>query len=106
MNTYGCYNNKLSQKMAEIMGYKGTGGRDLGVTNLMKIDIQGNYVNFQINDIIFIPPKISYTKNIVGISTFGDKLTVTYHRMKSEKTPKQTICILLLFPLKSLDHSS
>lgn len=77
LQTHGCYQNKWSEKMARIMGYLGEGGRDLGVTNLNQIDLPDKYTNFTIESIQFIPPSISYTKNIVGISTFQNVLTVT-----------------------------
>ena len=85
LQTHGCYQNKLSKKMAGIMGYIGKEGRDLGVTNLTRIDIPNDYGSFRIEDILFIPPKVSYTKNIVGVCTFGDKLTVCHHKMQRQK---------------------
>lgn len=81
LNTHGCYKNNLSQKMAYIMGYLGKGGTDLGITNLMKINIPCDYEKFKIKDILFIPPKVSYAKNVIGISTYGDKLNVCYHNI-------------------------
>lgn len=81
LQTHGCYENLLARKMARIMGYAGEGGRDLGVTNLTKIDIPNDYGCFKIDDILFIPPKISYTKKVIGVSTYGDSLTVCYHNM-------------------------
>ena len=85
LQTHGCYQNKLSKKMAGIMGYIGKEGRDLGVTNLTRINIPNDYGSFRIEDILFIPPKVSYTRNVVGVCTFGDKLTVCYHKMKRQK---------------------
>lgn len=84
LQTHGCYENSLSEKMANIMGYMGNGGRDLGVTNLTKIDIPNNFDSFKIRDILFIPPKISYSKNVIGISTYEDKLSISYHKMNKE----------------------
>ena len=84
LQTHGCYENSLSEKMADIMGYMGNGGRDLGVTNLTKIDIPNNFDSFKIRDILFIPPKISYSKNVIGISTYEDKLSISYHKMSKE----------------------
>ncbi|MBQ3514323.1 MAG: hypothetical protein IJA32_11110 [Lachnospiraceae bacterium] len=84
MLTHGCFWNKLSEKMARIMGYIGNGGRDLGVTNLGKIEILSDNTKFKVEDIWFIPPKISYTRNVIGVSTYGDTLTVCYHKMKEK----------------------
>lgn len=77
LQTHGVYDNSLSVKMAEIMGYTGEGSRDLGVTNLGQIDIPDKFEDFIIESIQFIPPSVSYTKNVVGISTFGDVVTVS-----------------------------
>ena len=83
LQSHGCYQNNLTKKMAKMMGYLGNGGRDLGVTNLNKIHIQNVHDRFIVEDIIFVPPKVSYAKEVVGIATYADKLTVCYHRMKS-----------------------
>ena len=85
LQTHGCYQNKLSKKMAGIMGYIGKEGRDLGVTNLTRINIPNDYGSFRIEDILFIPPKVSYTRNVVGVCTYGDNLTVCHHKMKRQK---------------------
>ncbi len=49
LQSYGCYHNKLTEKMAKVMGYIGDGGRDLGVTNLNKIDIPSVHERFVIS---------------------------------------------------------
>lgn len=87
LNVYGCYSNPLSEKMADIMSYTYTDkySRDIGVTNLTRIDIRDDYDNFKVSDIIFIPPKISYSKEVVGIGTYGDKLTVCWHKVTLRK---------------------
>lgn len=82
MHTHGCYQNTLVQRMSEILGYTGKKGRDLGITNLMKIQLSKEYQSFRIADILFIPPKVSYTKQVVGIATFGDMLHMVHHKMK------------------------
>ncbi len=81
LQSHGCYQNKLTEKMAKVMGYIGDGGRDLGVTNLNIIDIQNVYARFVIEEIMFVPPKISYAQKVIGISTYADKLTVCYHKI-------------------------
>ena len=81
LQSHGCYQNKLTEKMAKVMGYIGDGGRDLGVTNLNKIDIQNVYARFVVEDIMFVPPKISYAKKVIGIATYAGKLIVCYHKI-------------------------
>lgn len=89
LQTHGCHQNRLSEKMAQVLGYAGKGGRDMGVTNLNRIDIPGKYRNDAMEgtedtlmeDILFIPPKVSYSKTVIGISTYKDVLSVCCHRM-------------------------
>ena len=83
LQSHGCYQNNLTKKMAKVMGYLGDGGRDLGVTNLNKIHIQNVHDRFIVEDIIFVPPKVSYAKEVIGIATYAGKLTVCYHKMKN-----------------------
>ena len=83
LQSQGYIQNKLAEKMAKIMGYTGDGGRDLGVTNLNKIDIKNTNEKFVIEDVLFIPPKVSYSKNVIGLATYKDKLNVCYHNMKN-----------------------
>jgi NRPS condensation-like uncharacterized protein len=82
LHTHDCYRNPFAAKMANVMGYTGPRSRDLGVTNLGRIDIPAVHKNFTIEDILFVPPKVSYAKQIVGVSTYGNKLTLSYHNMK------------------------
>ena len=72
LQTHGCYADSLSEKLAEIMGYTDKNSRDIGVTNLGVIDIPADSGNFEVEDLLFIPPKISYAKEVAGVSTFGD----------------------------------
>ena len=80
--THGCFQDKLARRMSEILGYTGMKGRDLGITNLMQIQIPKEYPNFKIEDMLFIPPKVSYTKQVVGIATYGETLHMVHHSME------------------------
>lgn len=84
LQSHECYHNKLTEKLAKVMGYIGDGGRDLGVTNLGKISIPSVHESFIIKDIMFVPPKVSYAKKVIGISTYTDKLSVCYHKIKNK----------------------
>ena len=35
--------------------------------------------DYKIEKIVFIPPNISYSRNIIGVSTFNGEMTLTYH---------------------------
>lgn len=76
--------NRLAQHTASLMGYTGKKKRDLGVSNLTVIDIPTTYGSYQINNILFVPPAISYSHNVIGISTMNGRMTITYHAMKKQ----------------------
>lgn len=81
MYTHGLYNTKTVKKAAGIMGYVGKSKREMGITNLTQIDIPTQYSSCKIKNITFVPPAVSYARNIIGISTLNGKMTVTYHFM-------------------------
>lgn len=83
MQSHGCYQNKYAKKLAGWVGYIGDGGRELGVTNLNVIDLRSRHDAFTIENIMFVPPKVSYVKHVVGVATFNGKLTICHHKMKN-----------------------
>lgn len=80
LTAHGCYSHRLAEKTAKIMGYIGK-IRDLGITNLTEIDIPVVYGSYKIKNIIFVPPAVSYSQNVIGVSTFNGKMTFTFHNM-------------------------
>lgn len=82
-NTYGYCDDRLAKKTAKIMGYFGKYKKDLGITNLTVLDIPTSYGDYQIENIIFVPPSISYSNNIFGVSTVNGRITVSYHNIKN-----------------------
>ena len=78
---HGLYNTKAVKKAAGVMGYVGKSKREIGITNLTQIDIPTQYSSYKIKNITFVPPAVSYARNIIGISTLNGKMTVTYHFM-------------------------
>lgn len=83
LTTYGCYSDRLAEQTAGLMGYIGK-TRDLGITNLTELAIPARYGNCRIENIIFIPPAVSYCHNVIGISTFNGKMTVVFHNMTGD----------------------
>ena len=76
----GTFHSRTSGKLAELMGY-GKKTKDLSITNLTKLDIPNEYGKYRIEEFSFIPPVVSYGKNIIGISTIGDYTVLTVHRV-------------------------
>lgn len=90
LHTYDLYQNKTTQKLAKLMGYKEGKTRDLGITNLTKLDIPNTYGPYRIKSTLFIPPVVSYSKHIIGVSTIEDVMTISYHFMNTQnKTEEQ-----------------
>lgn len=88
--TYGLYQNKTTQRFAKLMGYVGGQTRELGITNLTKLDIPYVYGAYEIKNIIFIPPVVSYAKHIIGVATMEDGMTISYHFMSDQDKEKET----------------
>ncbi|MCR4793293.1 MAG: hypothetical protein K5871_11120 [Lachnospiraceae bacterium] len=74
----GYFHSDISSYLAELLGY-GSKARDISVTNLTRADIPLEYGEHRITEIIFIPPVVSYAKNVIGIVTAGDVMYVTRH---------------------------
>lgn len=77
----GSFRSKTSKSLATILGYRKK-TKDLSFTNLTKLDIPEVYGEYKLDFFAFIPPVISYGKNIVGMSTLGDCTVMTLHRIK------------------------
>lgn len=83
--THHCYANPLIKQLAKVMRYVGDNTRDLGITNLTVLDISAVYDTVKIEKIIFVPPNVSYSSNIIGVSTFNGEMTITYHGTEDKK---------------------
>ena len=79
----GYFHAKSSSKVAEILGY-GEKVKDYSITNLTRADIPLNYGEIEIKEITFVPPVISYGKNIIGIVTAGDVMNIAWHLYDEE----------------------
>lgn len=85
LHTYGLCDAPLAEKTAKIMSYTGKNKRGLGITNLTVLDIPVSYGNYQIKNIVFVPPAVSYSHNIIGVSTVNGRMTISYHDIFSQK---------------------
>lgn len=47
------------------------------------------YDTVKIEKIIFVPPNVSYSSNIIGISTFNGEMTITYHGTEDKKVQQK-----------------
>ena len=74
----GYFHSGTSAKLAKMLGY-GHNTKDISITNLTRLDIPADYGKYTVTDLIFVPPVVSYGKNIIGMVTVGDHLNTTYH---------------------------
>ena len=74
----GCIESKTASKVAGLLGY-GDKVKDISITNLTRADIPLDYGDVRIREIVFVPPVVSYAKNVIGIVTTGDVMTVARH---------------------------
>lgn len=82
----GCFHSKTSAKLAKLLGY-GTNTKDFSITNLTKLDISAEYngsrASLKIEDFVFVPPVVSYGKNIIGMVTLNGALCTVQHRYEN-----------------------
>lgn len=82
----GCFHSKTSAKLAKLLGY-GTNTKDFSITNLTKLDISTEYsgsrASLKIEDFVFVPPVVSYGKNIIGMVTLNGALCTVQHRYEN-----------------------
>lgn len=81
MHTYNLFENDTTAKLASVLGYKGGKTRELGITNLTRLDIPDSYGQYGIKEVLFIPPVVSYAKHIIGVVTTADGMRISYHFM-------------------------
>lgn len=74
----GAFSSRAVSAAAEALGY-GKKVKDLSITNLTRLDIPTVYSGFSIEGVSFIPPVVSYAKNVVGIVTANGCMRVTLH---------------------------
>lgn len=78
----GYFSGKISHKVAELLGY-GSKVKDISLTNLTRVDIPTEYGPYRIEDVTFVPPVVSYGRNIIGIVTANDTMTIARHYIGS-----------------------
>lgn len=72
-----------TNKLCNLMQYSDN-PRDLGISNLMKVDIRCDYGETRIDHLVFLPPIVPYGRRICGVSTLEGKLNLTMHIVKDE----------------------
>lgn len=81
LNTYNSCCERLAEKTAKIFGYNQKTKIDLGISNLTVLDIPVSYGKYKIENIIFVPPAVSYSNNIIGVLTVNGRMTIAYHNI-------------------------
>lgn len=80
----GVFHGKTSQRLARLLGY-GKKTRDLSITNLTVLDIPVDYGDYHLESMWFIPPVVSYAKDVIGIVTVNNRMYVARHKYQIVK---------------------
>ncbi len=80
----GIFHSKVTQKLAKSFGY-GENQPDYSISNLTILDIKTDYGKIKITDFWFIPPIVSYGKNLYGMVTVNGKLNIVHRVMQEVK---------------------
>lgn len=80
-DTYGLYFDPVSRKLADVMGYTYKKENLISITNLTRLNIPQQYGSFEIRNMMFVPPAVSYGKRIIGIVSDEDGMNIIYHFM-------------------------
>ena len=77
----GYFHNKVSYRLAKLMGYVGK-TKDYSITNLMVADIPVKYGEYEIKNMMFVAPVVSYGKRIISVVTCNGRTVITRHEMR------------------------
>jgi NRPS condensation-like uncharacterized protein len=84
---YGGYNNKVSKKLAGILGERNV-DKGIGISNLGKFEINLNRPGFEINNVIFIQPAYPADDICIGVVTINSRMNFCLRYIKSVKSFK------------------
>ena len=79
----GTYQNRVSQDLARACGY-GEYSPDLSLSNLTVPDIRVQYGDFELKDLVFIPPLVSYARRMLGVVTLNHEMNITWQVQENE----------------------
>lgn len=82
---HGGYQNSISKKTAQLIGYAGDKKTHLSVTNLQNVNFETDYGRFRLKNIGFTAACMSATENVACVSTFRDTMTISYSSIKTRK---------------------
>lgn len=74
----GTFHNPVSYSLARLMGYVGK-TKDYSITNLTVADVPVRYGEYEITQMLFAGPVVSYGKRIISVVTCNGKTVITRH---------------------------
>lgn len=69
------------QKWCIVQRYVGK-TKDYSITNLMVADIPVKYGEYEIKNMMFVAPVVSYGKRIISVVTCNGRMVITRHEMR------------------------
>jgi len=86
-NTLTIFSQSASSYLKNLLGFKRESS-NFGISNLTRVDIATKYGKFEINNLIFLPPLIFNSQQILGVATLNNKLNITMHYNKKNHQQK------------------
>ncbi|MCQ2505073.1 MAG: hypothetical protein MJ103_07560 [Saccharofermentans sp.] len=84
MEHSGYFHDKVSYRLAKLMGYVGK-IKDYSITNLKVADIPVRYGRYEIKQMMFAGPVVSYGQNLISVVTCNGKTVISRHTRKEIK---------------------
>lgn len=82
-SAFGGYENKVAKTICNMFGYGGK-PKSISITNLTTLDIGEQNGDYSIKDIRFVPPLVPNARRLIGISTFRNKMAISFHVENNE----------------------
>jgi len=77
-NACGDFSNKTAEIFSKMFGYNGN-PKGISITNLTKLPIQMKQGDYEIENIIFVPPLVLNARRIVGVASYGKRIVLSLH---------------------------
>jgi len=75
---FEAYENKIAKTTADMFGYQ-LNPTSMNISNLTCIHLNDEEEKYHLKEFFILPPLPANAKSMVGISTFHDNMTITYH---------------------------
>lgn len=87
-SAYGSYTNKAAHTVSNLFGYGGK-PKSISITNLTTLDMNKQQGIYSLTAVSFVPPLVPNARRIIGISTFGNRLSISFHVASNDQLSEE-----------------